>query len=353
MSNTIVKRMEKLLSRPCLDQKPANERSGSVTTCTRLRRLQQMQSELITLGRLVDNHADQDAQTTSIRELIAARIAQTEHDDNTSAKNEGTASIYFWSPCTSLVTEKRKSRFRLGRSQGRPCVFSNDQEDSSTHKSKDAFVRFSQPALIMIARNKETPTSTLKWLAAHHSAEIRTAVAQNENTDDETLDLLAQDHSDNVRSAVLDNTRINKELAIKLSGDRSLCISTKARSIYYQLDMKSKKPVSITHPQNTDNRKDMLKYEREFLKTAANSASFTHRLIVQPPCSADWHIRMLVAGNPNTTAEMLWQLSSHPVSQVKRKLVDKYNCLLETLVDLTGHKKSEAQTSTEPTIVAI
>ena len=132
----------------------------------------------------------------------------------------------------------------------------------------------------MMASNLQTPTTTLKWLAVHDSAEVRKAVAQNKNADDETLSLLTKDPDDNVKIAALENARMTKDLA-----------------------------ADLTYDKRCDN---------------------------SPLLGKDWHIRMLIAGDPNVNDEILWQLANRPVSQVKRKLVDSHSCLLETVIDLKG-----------------
>jgi len=399
MSNAIVNRMAKLLYKSCPEEKqttkptakPTPKSTGGVITCTKLRRLQQMQSEVITCGSLTEDwdientlierntvidlnnlgsstnalNPNHIKPTVSLQDLIAARIAETEQVDGTikadtkepSAKNHHTrtndhnrtllnldslaASIYFWSPNASLTKEEQKFKFTRGRLRGQMPTPNTDLENNSAKRNKDTFINFSQAALIMVAKNPETPTSTLKWLAAHHCAEVRKAVAQNENIDDETMIILAEDPDDSIKNSVLDNARISKDLAAKLASNKSLCVSTKARNIYYQLDMQPKEPLPLS--KKPDNKQRIMQTEREFLKALVNSADTSRKLIVKSPrLMSDGHIRMLVAGNPNATTEILWQLATHPISQVKRKLVDKYNCLLETIVNLKGHKAHDA-----------
>jgi len=351
MSNQIIKRMEKAVYNSCSGEKSIRERK-TVITCTRQRRLEQMQSELATCGGLTENWNNNNIQTTSptkatldnhraisLRELIAARIAQTEDpndpsnqpskdDRNRTLMNLDTlaASIYFWSPYSPGGEDKTSGSMRSNL-KGRTCAV-----------KKDIFINFSQPALIMVAQNPETPPHTLKWLAIHHSPEVRKAVAKNGNIDGETMNLLAQDFDSTVQFALLDNTSISKELAVKLASSKNFSISSKARNVYYKLDIKSKQPPAVTKQETCE--EDIIQNEREFLKAIADCADTSRRLLVKSSqLTADWHIRMLVAGDPNATAEILWQLASHPVSQVKRKLVDKYNCLLETMVNLKGNKK--------------
>ena len=353
MSNTIVKRMEKLLVIPCLEQK----KESPVNTCTRQKRLREMQAELITQGSLTEvviEDLTEDLTGISIRDLIDARIAQIERVDGTAnqrvhhAPNDKNrtiinlqslaASIYFWSPYAAWTKEERKSKFMNGRFEGRSSV-NNDNDKNSAHR-KDTFINFSQAALVMVARNPQTPSSTLKWLAAHHSPEVRKSVAQNESTDDETLLLLIEDVDVSVKIALLDNPRINKDLAAKLSHDPNFAVGTKASKKYYELEMQSKEPIPLC--KQTHKEMAVLKDERDFLKIVADSNNNEQRLFVQSSkVNSDWHIRMLVAGDPNATAEILWQLASHPISQVKRKLVDKYSCLLETMVNLTGNRKTK------------
>jgi hypothetical protein len=364
MNKQIVKRMEELLHAPnipkCEENPPPRERPKTVITCTKQRRLRDMQSELITNGSLTNTDGPSQAPTldnnvvTPIKDLIDARIAQTEGPEeqkqpgNTDDRNRTlinldalAASIYFWSPNPNLGAETRKPRFIQDKFRGQTCASNNDAENNAVHRNKETFINFSQPALIMVGENPETPPNTLKWLAAHHSAEVRKAVAQNENTDEETLRLLAEDFDTSVQSAVLDNTSISKELTVKLAASRNFSIASKARNVYYRLlEVQSNQSPKPPTEMAKDKSSEIEKNEREFLKAIADSADPSRRVIAKSPrLSADWHIRMLVAGDPNATAEILWQLASHPVSQVKRKLVDKYNCLLETLVNLKGYKK--------------
>jgi hypothetical protein len=377
MSNQIIKRMEKLLYtskseeksediEDIWDEKPIRERSNGVITCTKQRRLRQMQSELITQGSLIEElNAQTDVdkhlqsitaghpQSVPIKELIDARIAQTEEPEESSNRptpkddrnrtlinlDALTASIYFWSPNAFWRKENKKQRFVQDKFGSPSHAVSKNPNNSGIHRNKETFINFSQPALVMVAGNPETPPSTLKWLAAHHSAEVRKVVAQNENADDETMSLLAEDFDTSVQSAVLDNARINKDLVIKLAASKNFSLASKARNVYYQLEMKSKQPVSVNN--QSVNTEEMAKDELEFLKAIADSADTSRRVIVKSPrLASDWHVRMLVAGDPNATAEILWQLANHPVSQVRRKLVDKYNFLLESVVNLKGHKKS-------------
>ena len=111
-SENIVKRLEELLSAPCVEQKQTQEHAASTTTCTKQRQLRKIQPELI--------HA-------SMRDHINARIAQTETADGTTnqpVQNSRTgrnqtimhlrclaASIYFWSPHVAREKKKESPNF--------------------------------------------------------------------------------------------------------------------------------------------------------------------------------------------------------------------------------------------------
>lgn len=384
MSNTIINRLEKLFhGSSSMGEKENDEGASDVATCTKERISQPKPSGLITGNNPIENWAGgNDAidngsnltldsnhphKTVSLKELIATRIAQTEHGDGTQAnrtlsisKNDKNrtlinidslaASIYFWSPYAARDKEEVKFKFMPGKLKGTlkgqmMRVFNDASGNNYARRNKDTFINFSEPALVMVAKNPETPTSTLKWLAAHRSTEVRQAVAENQSTDDATLILLAEDPDENVKSSLLDNTRVTKDIAAKLARTKSFALSTKARNIYYQLDIKSKEAsLNKTTDGKNDNPKQIMQNERAFLKALAVSADDSKRILVKSPrLKADWHIRMLVAGDPNATAEILWQLATNPISEVKRKLVDKYNCLLETVVNLKGHKTHDAK----------
>jgi hypothetical protein len=293
----------------------------------------------------------------SIKDIIDARIAQTEGNTKPAPPparkddinktivdlNALAASIYCWSPNASLRKEVSKPRFIQDKLRGPGRPLKPEAESKPNHRNKDSFINFSLPALIVVAENPETPSITLKWLAKHHSAAVRKTVAKNESADEETLRVLAEDFDPGVQSAVLDNACISKELIVKLAASANFSTASKARKVYYEVIQSNVPP----HAHKPSNNNRTIQEERAFLKAIADSADTSRRLVVKSPqLVADWHLRMLVAGDPSATADILWQLASHPVSQVKRKFVDKYNCLLETMVNLKGFNSPEGARET-------
>jgi len=368
--------MEDILYTSKSQDKPIVENSivSKASNCTKKRRLRDMQAELIMSGGHTDTKEESPLRPTntrspvnsqaptpnhkpaSIKDLIDARIAQTEGNSKPAPPikkddinrtivdlNALAASIYCWSPNASLIKEISKPRFIQDKLRGPGRQPKPEAESKPNHRNKDSFINFSLPALIVVAENPETPSITLKWLAKHHSAAVRKTVAQNESTDEETLRLLAEDFDPGVQSSVLDNACISKELIVKLAASGNFSTASKARKVYYEVIQSNVAP----HAHKPHNTHRTIQEERAFLKAIADSADTSRRLVVKSPqLVADWHIRMLVAGDPSATADILWQLASHPVSQVKRKFVDKYNCLLETMVNLKGFNAPEGARET-------
>lgn len=335
MRDIFVKRIETLLQGLSALHNRSLERAGMVT-CTRQRRLRSTGMPPIV--------SDNQSSNAPLEQNDCGRtvLDKCKTQSNMTAL-EGT-SIYFWRPnynWCSNSSEKRISRFAKERSKERTKT---EHQIIITNRNKESFVQFREPALLAMAENSQTPANTLSWLAAHQNRKIRQSVARNKNTAKHTLWLLAKDDEEEVRAAVLENQTISKELSAKLASDKSYLVSTKASDLYTKIDTQAKQAPLPESDSSTDNQ-PVIQKEIDFLKAVAISAPDSQRLFVQPPSNAETNIHMLVAGDPSATAEILWQLAKHPVSQLKKKSVNKYNCLLETIVSLRENNQGNRETN--------
>ncbi len=346
MKNTLFKRIETLFNGLSSLHNRSSEHADSRVTCTRQRRLRELQVKSAVennMHLIINRHTPVKTPLGQQNDCGRTVLSNSETLTNISAADA--ASIYFWRPNFNWRTNNNGERISrlMGERSKEPTDISADDYKTGNHSSnrnKESFVNFKEAALLAMAENSQTPSNTLRWLAAHHNKQVRESVASNENTTEETLWMLAEDREDAVRAAILENSKVSKDLAKKLANDKSFVVSAKASKVYYKKDMQSDEQPSSGTDSSTDN--NPIHTEIDFIKNVAKSPSDSHRLFVQSAGNVQSNIRMLVAGDANATAEILWQVAKHPISQLKKKSVNKYNCLLETIVSLKGNSKAQA-----------
>ncbi len=320
-STPFIKQIGKLFEELSAKQqtKPKESISPRIT-CTRLRRLREMKRELV-----LDTEMD-FANSPSQQDSISS-------EQSTVAKrNENFAD---W----VLRNQQAHQQFIDKQNQYREQLFNNSRDNKEANKTICGFANFSPSALQVVAKNPNTPMSTLKWLAAHYRVEVRQSVALNENIDIEILDVLSRDGEDIVRTSVLDNAKLSHDLLVRLCDDNSPLVAEKAKNILYEktkhLLKSGQNPilvpsvkVEIAQQAKTEkiNDQESKLIEREFLAVIAERSTTPARRLAELAMHPDSTIRSLVATNPNITPEIFWRLAKDPLPEVRIKLLGNYNC---------------------------
>jgi hypothetical protein len=334
-SNPFLKQVSKLFEDLSAGQKEKPPISPRIT-CTRLRRLREIRCELVETADASINAASQNELEATVAQLNAART-----------KNESFAT---W----VLRNRQAHKEFSDVQNQLRGQTYTNGREDQ---KSNNAFSNFSPAALQKVARNFNTPPSTLKWLAAHYRAEVRQAVATNANADVEIMTMLAGDAEEGVRIVLAGNPSLTRSVLLKLCDDPSPLVSEKAKNILYEQSKSAisqktgenpivvKRPAEANpvkavfpeissentlcetgHSANAKSKKELELIEREFLQVIAEKSTTPPRRLAELAVHPDKIIRGIIAANPNSTPEILWQLAKDESMDVRRKLLGNYNC---------------------------
>ena len=342
--NPFLKQVSKLFDDLSAGQKEKPPISPRIT-CTRLRRLQEIKCELL--------ESDLDLNMASQNELEAT-VAQL---NTARTKNESFGS---W------ILRNKQAHQQMANMESQLHFQARTNSLNDKNSKDNAFANFSPTVLQKVAKNPNTPATTLKWLATHHKPEVRRAVATNRNANMEIVLILANDADENVRCYLLDNVALNQDTLVKLCDDLSPLVSEKAKNILYErnknvdINMSAKSGKYIDYAQinesfiesqaaepeanfvptvsadnlapksmpalDNGNQEKAELIEREFLQVIAERSTTPPRRLAELAVHPDKIIRGIVAANPNTTPEILWQLAKDESIDVRRKLLGNYNC---------------------------
>ena len=180
---------------------------------------------------------------------------------------------------------------------------------------------------VAIARNPQTASKTLSYLATDWHENVRKAVAQNPNTSQEILKKLILDNAIALRLAIAKNPDTPAEILNLLADDP-----------YEKVRKALVKNPNVPGDAVFKLRK-LLGYNlKSYLQKIAIDSTTSPQILAQLAKEDEWHIRNLVAQNPNTPIEILEQLAEDWMPYVRCSAAQNVNSTEEVALKVLFYK---------------